>query len=61
MTTIRCQFPTFTTPPNMGIQGMRASELTAVVVELVISREVAGHESRDEREAMYAAMFGGEA
>lgn len=57
MTEIRCQFPTVPARPNMGLEGMRAAELTSLTVTFTVPREVQGHESRDEREAMYAALF----
>ena len=57
MTTIRCQFPTVPARPNMGLEGMRAAELTSMVVTLTVPREVEGHESQEDREAMYAALF----
>lgn len=60
MTTIRCRFPVLPISPSMGLRGMQAAELTSIEVELTVNRRVPGHESHDEREAMYAALFGTE-
>jgi len=61
MTLIRVEFPTVPAHPAMGIRGIDAAALTAVVVEVTVPREVPGHESRESREAMYENLFGGAA
>jgi len=58
-TTIRCSFPTPTmaAKPNMGIDGMKAADRFAVIIELTVP--VTAATPADDREAMYAALFGG--
>jgi len=60
MTTIRIEFPFATDRPSLGIEaGLKASRLTAVVVELKVPGKVPGVMTHDDKAAMYAALFGG--
>jgi hypothetical protein len=63
MTTIRVEFPTMPAHPALGIRGIDAAAVTAVVVEVAIPRKVRGVETRESRQTMYEGLWpsGGEA
>lgn len=60
MTIIRCEFSTLPPRSDLGIAAIESTRHMAIAVELVVPGNVRGTESNENREAMYAALFGGD-
>jgi hypothetical protein len=56
--TVRVEFPTVQQRPGNGF-GIEAQMQAARLTALTITLTIPGEEDEDDREAMYAALFGG--